>query len=355
MGVYWKKYVHLRVDGGEALWFANKVARELMDDGVLPPSTGSQTRNQYWWTIDPQLVNEIWSAFYPGMLDQAVRRAEWGAKITSSSWGTHPTMFYAALYSAAFFESNVTRLYDIAMHYIDETSGHEASPFLAGLWDVRDLHAKHPDNWQHVRQIIKARYLEYPSDCLSISTSAGCPSCPSSWNTCWVSAMINGLHGAIALIYGDGDFMKTVGTAIAAGFDCDNQAATLAGLLGVVHGSSQIPKSLTHYVAGNNWTRPFNNRYINERRLPLPGNNTISEIVSNITNIARSAILQHDGWYSTSASTGVFSVQVSQILTQAMGPPARQATVLASGASTGVVGISLSLCMLALLVQTPMS
>lgn len=102
---YWKKYIHVRVNGGDALWFANKVARELMDQGVLPPTTGSQERNQFWWTIDPQLVNEIWSVFYPGMLEIAVKRAEWGAKITSTSWGTHPTLFYAALYSAAFFRN----------------------------------------------------------------------------------------------------------------------------------------------------------------------------------------------------------------------------------------------------------
>ena len=30
---------------------------------------------RYWWTIDPQLVNELWSAVYPGMVDKATGRS----------------------------------------------------------------------------------------------------------------------------------------------------------------------------------------------------------------------------------------------------------------------------------------
>ena len=42
----WRKYVHTHVNGGDALWFANKVARENMNRGQLPPQTGSQSSNR---------------------------------------------------------------------------------------------------------------------------------------------------------------------------------------------------------------------------------------------------------------------------------------------------------------------
>ena len=45
---YWKRFVHIRVNGGDALWFANKVARENMNRGQLPPQTGSQSNNRCW-------------------------------------------------------------------------------------------------------------------------------------------------------------------------------------------------------------------------------------------------------------------------------------------------------------------
>ena len=52
---YWKSFVHIRVHGGDALWFANKVARENMNRGQLPPQTGSQSNNRcwepHWWNF----------------------------------------------------------------------------------------------------------------------------------------------------------------------------------------------------------------------------------------------------------------------------------------------------------------
>ena len=202
---YWKRFVHIRVNGGDALWFANKVARENMNRGQLPPQTGSQSNNRYWiavnttlqllslcttyvsvliilkmalvldeaewsldtswywgywWTIDPQLVNEIWSAVYPGMIDKAVERAEWGARITSDSWGTHPTRFYAALYSGAFFSSNVDQLYGIAMSKVPGDS-----PFHQGLKDVRRWKNESPHDWKPTWYKIRNKYARYPADC----------------------------------------------------------------------------------------------------------------------------------------------------------------------------------------------
>ncbi|CAK9044231.1 Hypothetical protein SCF082_LOCUS25162 [Durusdinium trenchii] len=249
---YWKNYVHITVNGGDALWFANRVARENMNRGQLPPQTGSQSQNRYWWTIDPQLVNELWSAVYPGMIDKAVERAEWGARITSDSWGTHPTRFYAALYSGAFFSSDVDKLYEIGMSKVPGDS-----PFHQGLKDIRRWKNESPHDWKPTWYKIKNKYARYPSDC------GGFP-----WN-CGVSSMINGLMGAMSFLYGEGDFKKTVGVGIAAGFDCDNQAATLGGVIGVMHGANAIPHDLTHRIAGNNWNAPFNNKYVNERRQPL--------------------------------------------------------------------------------------
>ena len=44
----------------------------------------------------------------------------------------------------------------------------------------------------------------------------------------------------MAVLYGEGDFVKTTGIAVSAGMDCDNQAATCAGLIGVIHGGQQF-------------------------------------------------------------------------------------------------------------------
>ena len=50
----------------------------------------------------------------------------------------------------------------------------------------------------------------------------------------------------LALLYGEGEWMKTVAIAVSVGYDCDNQSATCGALLGMIHGASAIPERLTH-------------------------------------------------------------------------------------------------------------
>lgn len=267
----WKTHIN------RFIWVSNRKARNLMEQGLMPPETGKKENNPYWYAIDPQLVNEIWSVFYPGMVKNAVQRALWSAKITSDDWGTHPTLFYAALYSAAFFETDVQKLYNIGMAQIPDSS-----PFKQGLKDVKKWHKKHK-NWRKTRQLISEHYLRYPEKVENEFFHH-------------VSAMVNGLCGAMAILYGKGDFMKTTAIAVSAGFDCDNQAATCAGLIGVMHGKDAIPERLTKNVGlQTQWNEPFNNMYINYSRDKLPNITPISEIVDRIAAIAAKAIVENGG------------------------------------------------------------
>lgn len=267
----WKKHIN------RFIWVSNHKARQLMDQGLVAPVTGSKENNPYWYAIDPQLVNEIWSMFYPGMTNRAVERAQWGARITSRDWGTHPTLFYAALYSAAVFEKNIDSLYHMAMSYIPDTS-----PFKKGLQDVKRWHREH-ENWRDTRALIKKHYHGYPEKVEDPFFND-------------VSAMVNGLCGAMAILYGEGDFIKTTGIAVTSGYDCDNQAATCAGLMGVLNGSESIPKRFTHKLPmGKKWDQPFNNQYINYSRDGLPVMTPITDIIDRIYAITEKAILQNEG------------------------------------------------------------
>jgi hypothetical protein len=102
-----------------------------MDQGLIAPATGSKNNNRNWFQIDPQLVNEIWSVFYPGMTKKAAARALWGARITNDDWGTHPTIAYGVMISAAFFEKDTEKLVQMALEAIPGDS-----PFAEGMLDV---------------------------------------------------------------------------------------------------------------------------------------------------------------------------------------------------------------------------
>ena len=282
----WKKHIN------RFIWVSNRKARDLMEEGFIAPETGSKENNPYWFAIDPQLVNEIWSAFYPAMVDKAVERAEWGARITSDDWGLHPTIFYAALYSGAFYEKDVSRLYDMAAAYIPDDS-----PFKEGLQDVKRWHAEHTD-WKETRALIKENYLAFPEEV----------------ENPWfheVSAMVNGLCGAMAILYGNGDFIKTTGIAVSAGYDCDNQAATCAGFIGVLNGAGSIPYELTHEVGyQEKWQLPFNDQYINYSRDGLPNMTPISEIIDRIMAVAETAIIEEGGQIKIANGEKTYSIKM---------------------------------------------
>lgn len=284
----WKKHIN------RFIWVSNRKARDLMEEGMVAPETGKKENNPYWFAIDPQLVNEIWSVFYPGMVDQAVSRAVWGARITSDDWGTHPTMFYAALYSAAFFEKDIEKLYDMGMSYIPETS-----PFYKGLKDVKGWYKQHSD-WRVTRELIAKNYLEYPREV------------EDPWYH-QVSAMVNGLCGAMAILYGKGDFIRTAGIAVTAGYDCDNQAATCAGFIGVLQGASCIPRALTHEVGfSESWEEPFNNQYINYSRDELPNLTYISDLIDRILSISERAIVENGGEIQENSGEITYRIKVKQ-------------------------------------------
>ncbi|MFW5877937.1 MAG: ADP-ribosylglycohydrolase family protein, partial [bacterium] len=266
----WKTHIN------RFIWGSNHQARILMNKGFIAPETGSKEHNPYWFHIDPQLVNEIWSVFYPGMVEKAVERAEWGAHITNDDWGTHPTMFYAAIYSAAFYEKDISIIYEIGMSHLPESS-----PFLPALKDLKKWYNQN-DDWRNTWKLIREKYYKYPVDTEGHNNN--------------VNAIINGLFGAMAILYGEGDFVKTTGIAISAGFDCDNQAATCAGFIGILNGAGSIPKHLTTELSPfTAWEEPFNNLYINYSRDELPNATPITEIIDRIYVIAEKAILNNGG------------------------------------------------------------
>jgi hypothetical protein len=267
----WKKHINRKI------WCANRTARDLMSEGLIAPATGSKTNNENWYQIDPQLVNEIWSMFYPGMIRKSAEMAEWGARITNDDWGTHPTIAYGVMYSAAVFEKDVHKLVDLSLKYIPATS-----PFYEGTNDVIAWH-KQNDDWRKTRKLIFDKYFHYKNKEYEAPASD-------------VSSLINGLFGIMAVLYGDGDFVKTTGIAVSAGMDCDNQAATCAGLIGVIKGGSAIPSELTLGLSDKpSWKVPFNDTYINYSRDDLPPFTKISDIVNRILLIAEEAIIANGG------------------------------------------------------------
>jgi len=265
----WKHHVRDRV------WVANRSALALMHAGYDPPITGNSRYNPNWFQIDPQLVNEIWAVTAPGMIDYATAKSAWAARITNDSFGIEPTIHYAAMYSAAFFEKDIARLIDIGTAALPA-----GSRFAKAVGHMKDLHQKYPDNWRQARKEMAERYYG------EFDYNKG------AWPA--LDAILNGSAAILALLYGAGDFQRTLDIASGLGFDADNQAATMSGLLGIIHGTEGIPEHLLYPLGGGHWKQPFNDRYINVSRHDLP-DASIRDMARRTAAVGEKVILANGG------------------------------------------------------------
>lgn len=254
-----------------SVWIANRTALGLMHYGMTPPATGMKEHNPHWFQIDPQLINEIWAVTAPGMIDYAASKSEWGAKICADDWGTEPTVFYGALYSAAFFEKDINKLIDIALNYLPENGR-----FRKAVADMRQLYKQYPKDLKKARaEMAKMYYYDEPEETRT------------KWN-----AILNGACAVLALLYGEGDFQKTLDYGCYIGFDADNQTATICGLLGIINGTKGLPKDLLYPI--KEWKLPFNDLYKNRTRYDMP-DAKITDMAKRTKAIAEKIIIENGG------------------------------------------------------------
>ncbi len=277
----WKHHIRRKI------WIANRAALAAMRFGYTPPVTGFKTVNPHWFQIDPQLINEIWAVISPGMVSYAVQRSQAGAEITNCDWGTEPTMHYGAMYAAAFLVKDVNKLIDLGAAALPP-----GSRYVSTIEEMKRLHALYPDDWKKAREEMARKYYHEE---------------PAITKTIW-NANLNGACGILALLYGQGDFQKTLDMACAMGFDADNQAATVSGLLGIIHGTEGIPKDLLFPFPDLNWKEPFNDFYKNLSREDMP-DASLKDIAQRTAKQGEKVILSHGGQRITENGEEVYVIQ----------------------------------------------
>ncbi len=254
-------------------WLANRAAVAAMRFGFTPPVTGMKAYNPHWFQIDPQLVNEIWGVTAPGMVRYAAGKSAWAARIMDDDWGIEPTIHYGAMYAAAFFEKDVQKLIDIGLAALPLDSR-----FARTVADMKALYKKYPTDWKTARkEMAEKYYLQEPADTRTI------------WN-----ANLNGACGILALLYGGGDFQRTLDLSCSIGFDADNQAATMAGLMGVIHGTRVIPREWLFPFPELGWKVPFNDLYKNVSRYDMP-DGSLKQMAASTAEMGEKIILKMGG------------------------------------------------------------
>lgn len=281
---------HVTPDG---IYIANRQAWHLTRDGFLPPETGSRSYNQHWYSIDAQIATELLGALSPGMPQTAIGLAGRFGRISNAGFAVHAAQFYAAMYAEAFFEPDIPTLVLRALAALPADS--RTRQVVADVFDWYQADAL--DGVLHWRSTRARLYEEYQ----------GVGSFGRYYN--WVESTINTGATVLALLYGDGDFERTVQIAVLAGWDCDCNPATAGGLLGVVLGHGGLPQGLTDpNICGDlyvNVARPG----LPEPDAPLPQSEPILSIAHRMLALAQGNILLNGGRISVGRFTNYLHIR----------------------------------------------
>jgi hypothetical protein len=142
----------------------------------------------------------------------------------NSGDGWYGGVFVSALYSLAFTTKNVEELVEKSLITIPKES-----TFYQCINDVLMWYKKYPNDWMATWYELHKKW----------NIDVGCPKGVFlSFN---IDAKINSAYVAIGLLYGKGDFSKSIDISTRCGQDSDCNPATVGGVLGVMNGYSNIP------------------------------------------------------------------------------------------------------------------
>ncbi len=210
------------------LWHANYAARRALLRGVSANLTGTPEINPHANDIDFQIEADFIGLMTPGMPRSGAELAQRVGRVMNAGDGILGGVFVSGLYSAAYFESDPRRLVEAGLAGLPP-----ASPYAKIITDTLDWSSSNPGDWMETWQKIETKY----------GTGEVCPQgAAKPFN---IDAKLNGSYIALGLLYGEGDFEKTLVISTRAGQDSDCNPASAVGVLGVVMGYEAIPEKYT--------------------------------------------------------------------------------------------------------------
>jgi hypothetical protein len=206
------------------LWHANQAARYNILNGIMPPESGHWKNNPHADDIDFQIEADFAGLMSPGMINASSALSDKIGHIMNYGDGWYGGVFVAGMYTQAFMSDDPGFVVREALKALPEESR-----FYRTIADVIRWHGMYPDDW-------KSNWFELQK---KWTAEKGCPD--GVFRAFNIDASINAAYIVLGLLYGDGDFGKTIDISTRAGYDSDCNPANAAGILGTMLGYSNIP------------------------------------------------------------------------------------------------------------------
>lgn len=240
LGEYWLSFVIPN-------WVEYGTGKTNLRAGLVPPLSGD-VDNTYKNSNGCWIRSELWACLAPGHPEIATRYAFEDAIVDHADEGMYAEIFTSAIQSAAFVENDREKLVEIGLSYLPEN--------CITAQTIR----KAVDCYHSGVDFIEARKLIHNTapgtfgiQGIAISEIPTENNEGMELGAAGFDAPENVAFVVLGLLYGEGDFGKSLILANNCGEDTDCTCATLGALLGIMNGASKLPKR---------WTDPLNDKIV---------------------------------------------------------------------------------------------
>ncbi len=215
----------------EAYCTAERVAFLNFVKGFVPPAS-AEHKNPYREWIGAQIRADYFGYINPGNPELAADMAWRDASISHVKNGIYGEMFVAAMIAAAAVCTDMVEIIEAGLAQIPEKC--RLTERIRGLLDLYAKGATTEEAFAHFAE----HYTE------------------NSGHT-WCHTISNAMIVVISLLWGEGDYAKSICMSVQAGFDTDCNGATVGSILGMRDGDDAISAEWTEPICGRLKTSIF--------------------------------------------------------------------------------------------------
>lgn len=219
---------------------ANQAARYNIVQGMKAPQSGYWKNNPHADDIDFQIEADFIGLMSPGMPNSAAKIADKVGHIMCYGDGYYGGVYVANMYALSFTQSDIKEVVKDALRGIPVKS-----QFYQCINDVINWYQEDPSNWRSAWNKLEAKWNN--------------DLCPDGAHAIFnIDAKMNSAYIIIGLLYGEGDFGRTIDIATRCGQDSDCNPSSAGGILGTLLGYKSIP---SHWKLGTREIEDLNFQY----------------------------------------------------------------------------------------------
>lgn len=230
-----------------AIYTAERVAYRNLVLGLKPPKTATFL-NPYREWIGARIRADLWGYICPGYPELAAELAFRDARLSHVKNGIYGEMLTSAMIAAAFTSDDPEEILKVGLSEIPHDCRLAKALREVIEWWHRGI------TWEEALELAERRYGSYHP----------------------VHTINNTVIVAISLLWGEGNFERSITIAVMGGWDTDCNGATVGSIVGIMNGIDHIPSK---------WYHPFNDRISS---IMVDFNNVrISELAKRTLKVAR--------------------------------------------------------------------